>query len=409
MRAILKQTSWLFLAQALSRIIGFFYTIFLARNLGVSDFGLYAAALAYFSLVSAIADFGFNRFLIREIARDRKNLPELLCNIGILRLILGAVIFALFAIGLYVLDPDKLRVSLVLLAIIAVLPQGISQTVDAIFIAIQKMEYSSLGLVILTLVTTIFGVWLINTGFGPAGAVVALVIGQVIYLLCLTLLLKMQHLTTLTQVKLPILKQVIWGSLPYGVLGILGLLYFRIDTLLLSYLRGNFEVGVYALSYRFLETVVLIPSTFSVALFPVMAKLPSANADQIKKLFFQSIKMMAILGLLVMLGYILILPPVIELFLPSYQSSIVVIKILSLAIPFIFLHVSAAQVVLAKEMYLRSLIVVSFLPLTLNVLLNLLFIPQYGYLAASWITVISDVFSFLILFIFIHKYYFKNA
>ena len=39
------------------------------------------------------------------------------------------------------------------------------------------------------------------------------------------------------------------GSLPYGLLGILGLLYFRIDTILLSYLRGNFETEIAAGTY----------------------------------------------------------------------------------------------------------------------------------------------------------------
>ena len=71
MKEILKQSSWLIGAQILSRIIGFFYTIFLARNLGVSDYGLFSVGLAYFSIISSFSDFGFNRYLIKE-ASERK-------------------------------------------------------------------------------------------------------------------------------------------------------------------------------------------------------------------------------------------------------------------------------------------------------------------------------------------------
>lgn len=386
------------MAQALSRIIGFFYTIFLAKNLGVSDFGLYSAALAYFSLVSSMADFGFNRFLTREIARDRKNLPELLCNIGLLRLTLGSVIFALFAVGLYLLDPDKWRVSLVLLAVLAVLPQTISLTLDAIFIALQKLQYSSVALLLLSLATAIFGILLIVAGFGVRGAVIALILGQLIYLTVLTFLLKVQRVRVLSKITTRILKQAILGSFPYGLLGILGLLYFRIDLLLLTYLRGNFEAGIYGVAYRFFEAVVFIPSALASALFPVLAKLHTKNLDQIRKLYFKSLKILFALSIAVVLVYIIVLPSIIRAFLPNYLPSIEAIKILSIAIPFMFCHFPGVQVLLSTDKFFKSVIFLALFMLSLNIILNLIFIPQYGFIAASWVTVVSEALSFLIFF-----------
>ncbi len=185
MRSILKQTSWLFFAQTGTRIISFFYIIYLARTLGVSDFGLYTVSLAYFSILSSVADFGLNRFLIREVAIDKSKAPELLWNIIMLRLTLTSTFFALFSIILYFLDPDKMRVSLILLAAIAILPQGIAFTFDAIFVAIQKLQFSAAALFISGLSTTLVGLYLVGAGFGPLGAVNALVIGQVVYVIVL--------------------------------------------------------------------------------------------------------------------------------------------------------------------------------------------------------------------------------
>src|SRR3989344_7464324 len=110
MRNILKQTSWLFLAQSLTRVVSFFYVIFLAGSLGVENFGQFSVALAYFSIISSIADLGFNRFLIREVAKDKSKVPHLLWNILMLRLTLTSVLFAIFAMILYSVDPDKMRI-----------------------------------------------------------------------------------------------------------------------------------------------------------------------------------------------------------------------------------------------------------------------------------------------------------
>ncbi|MDP3732981.1 MAG: oligosaccharide flippase family protein, partial [Candidatus Daviesbacteria bacterium] len=157
MKSILQQTSWLFGAQALGRIIGFFYTIYLARSLGVEDFGLYSAALAYYSLFAALADFGFSRFLVREITRGSLKIAEVFSNITILRLTITSCLFAVFSLFLYIFDPDKFRVSLTLLTVLTVLPLSITQTVDSIFIAMQKMKLSAISLVALNIATIITG------------------------------------------------------------------------------------------------------------------------------------------------------------------------------------------------------------------------------------------------------------
>lgn len=409
MRSILKQTSWLFLAQSITRVIGLFYTIFLARTLGVEEFGLYVLALAYFSLVSSVSDFGFNRFLIRELAKDKLKLPELVCNIAMLRLTLAAILFAIFAYGLYLFDPDKLRVSLTLLAVLAILPQSAAITIDAVFVAFRKLQFSALALLISSLTTVLLGSILVYFGLGAFGAVNAIIFGQLAYVLALAIFLWRQGVLNLSSVKFATLKQVTLGSLPYGLLGILGLLYFRIDTLLLSYLRGNFEVGLYGAAYRFLEAVVFIPTALGIALFPVMAKLHTLHVSQIKSLYVRSMKIMGFISIILAFVYITILPIIIKEFLPKFLPSIDAVRILALAIPFMFLHVPASSVVLSSEKYLKPIIFLSLIPLSFNILMNLIFIPHYGFIAASWITVASDILSFLLIFTFIQRYILIHA
>lgn len=399
------QTSWFFITQFIGKAISFFYILFLARSLTVEDFGLFTTALAYFSIVSVVSEFGLNRYLIREVVSNHLSIPNLLCNISILRLSVTSLLFGILALVLSFTDPDKLRVNLVLLSILAILPQSVAQILDAIFVASSKMHFSAAALLFMNIVTVIFGVWLVEMNFGSFGAISGLILGQVCYFAFLLIVFKMQKFSFLSVVTFSSLRKVIKESAPYGFLGIIGLLYFRVDTILLSYLRGNFDTGIYGAAYKFLEAVTFIPSIVAAGLFPIFAKLQNTNISQLKKIYYLSIKAMSLVSFLVVLFYLIFLPIIITNFLPSYVLAIPVVTILTLSIPFMFIHAPAVLILLSTDKYLNSVIKLSLLILLFNIILNLLFIPKYGYFAAAWITLISEVLSFLLFFKMVRKHY----
>lgn len=408
MHSILRQGSWIISAQVLTRAISFFYIIYLAKTLGVSDFGLYTVALAYFSIISGIADFGFNRFLIREVAKDRSKVFELLWNVVILRLTLTTILFAIFSLVLYFLDPDKMRVSLILLVTLAIVPQSVALSFDAIFVAIQKLQFSAVALFSSSLSTAMVGLFLVQSGFGPIGAVNALIIGQAIYFLILAILLQKHMSLSPSPFSPPIIKKIILGSLPYGVLGIIGLVSFRVDTLILVYFRGNFETGIYSAAYKFLDAVVFIPTAFATASFPVLVKSLIDNLPHVRKIYFKSIKMMFLVGLIVMLIYIFVMPEIMKFLLPNYLSSVDILKILSLSIPLIFIHIPSGQVLLSTDKYLKHLLIIYIVLFSINLLLYFTFIPAFGALGAAWVTVGSEMLTFLTFYLYLSLKVFKE-
>jgi O-antigen/teichoic acid export membrane protein len=407
MRSIFKQSSWLMMAQGLARVIGFFYTIYLARNLEIEEFGIIATALAYFSIFSVLADFGFNRYLIKEVSQDHLKAPKLLFNVTIIRLALTTILFGIFSFVLYIFDSDSMRRSVILLAMLAVLPQAIAFSMDSIFVAFRKLEFSSISLVILSLSTTILGIYLVNFGYGPIGVIVASILGQIIYVVSLIIFLRHLKVGIKIDEEVTGMKGILKEALPFGVLGILGLLYFKVDTLMLSYMRGNFETGIYTAAYRFLEAVIIIPSAFASALFPILTKLHTTDLDEVKKVYFKSLKLLFSLSLFIVVGYFLILPIFIKTFLPNYSDTTEILMILTLTIPFMFIHIPAAIVLMSTNMYIRSILVLSVLTLIFNILANLIFIPSYGYWAAAWITVVSEMLSFIVFFLFLKIKVFK--
>lgn len=405
MFSIIKQSIWLLLAQISSRAIGFFYNIFLAKSLQVENFGLYVAALSYFSILSAISEFGINQYLIREVAIDKNRLSHLLASSIILRLTITSVLFALLALFMFAIDPNKLRVAVILIAVLAVIPQSATITFDSIFVALRKLRISAVGLLVLNLSTSLLGFLLVKSGFGILGALWALFIGQIIYVVVLGLIALSYKLRVSFNVSSKALKEIIRGALPYGILGILGILYFKIDSPLLLYLRGAYDAGIYGVAYKFLEAVIFIPSALSAALFPVLAKLAATEPNKVYSTYLKTTKLFLAASLIVVLIYLTILPTVITRFLPQYLPAIGVIQVLTLAVPFFFMITPQAAILLSHKTHLKKMILLSIFNLALNISLNLMLIPKYGYFGAAWVTVISDVIGFVIFFIFIKRYY----
>ncbi len=409
-RFILKSSFWLLLSQVLVKGISFGYNIFLARNLSVEEFGLYSAALAYFSLVAALSDIGITRYLMRELSlhgHDSKKCGTLISTSLLSRVAFSALFFALFTYLLNIYDPDKLRSSLSSLAILAVLPQSVATALDAILIVFKKAKSAAIASFVFNLLIILIGVLFIQMGYGVAGIIVALIIASLLYSLMLVILTATTKIELLGAVGDPSFFIMLKGSLPYGVLAMMGLIYFKVDSLILSYLKGNYDTGIYSAAYRFLEAVVFIPSTIGLVLFPVLAKDANPSPSEIKKLFKQILIYMGLIGSITTVAFIFILPMIIEIALPRYIPSILVMQILSLAIPFMFIHIPLSQILLSSDRYLKQVILASLLPLLFNIVANFMLVPNYGYLAAAWVTVVSDIISLSVLTYLIHRNLFR--
>ena len=399
---IFKNTTYLFTAQALIKGVSFLYTIFLARSLDVENFGIYTVALSYFALVSAIADLGITRFFIREGSKERANLDHLLASVTLLRLAIVAVSFAVLSVIFSLFDPEKTRVSAILVIFLALFPQAVALTFECVFVSMQKFSVTAIGQLVLNVVTVLVGITLINLNYDLFGVITAFIVGQIIYALYMfsgITHLKMHLYNSVTTKKI---KEILKSSLPYGILSVIGIISFRADSIILSYTRGNFETGIYGAAFRFLDAVSFFPAIVATVLFPVVAEMFESNFSGIKKVTSKSIKVMIPLGFLVTLSFVFILPILIRAFLPKYVLAIDSIKVLGLAVPFIFAHMPLGQIILSTDKYLKQSLFMFIGIMLFNIILSLIFIPKYGFIAASWITVFGELLTFSVFWSFLH-------
>lgn len=404
---IFKDTSVLLFAQVFSKAIAFFYTVFLAQTLGVEQFGIYTFAFSIFALISAISEFGISRYLIREIALEPNKAGYIFSQVAAIRVIFVAITYLVFLLLSFFWGLE-IKFIYTLLLLIGAFPQSIALSFDGLFVGLRKIKYSAFGLFFVSLISSLFGWILLEQGYGLVGAVMSVVVAQFIYALSLYVIFAREKLAVILHLNRSLIKNALKGSLIYGLLSILGLLYFRIDTIMLSLLKGDYQTGLYGAAYRFLEAVLFVPAAVNAVIFPIFAKLHAENESEVKKFYYKFLKIMVGMSLLVLVGYLVFLPIIIKAFLPSFIESISSIKILSLSIPFMFAHVPATLLLTSSEKYLRTVLIISIFTLLLNIGGNLILIEKYGFIGASIMTAISEAISFIIFFIFLQIRVFRK-
>lgn len=400
---IFKNSSYLLLSQFLVKIFAFGYAIFLAGNIGPTDFGIYSAALSIFGLMSLFSDLGINRVLTRDIARDESELPKLFSTALFLRTFSAAAAFLILTVFFFITDPSNLRFKLTTIALLSLVPQSIALSIDAILIAVRRVSYSALGFFLFNMFSFIIGSCLIFLGYGVFGAIIAFLYGQLFYAVFLIYLLSKTSKLDFRPFDFKTAKELLIKSWPYGILAAIGFASFRIDTVFLSFMRGGEETGIYSLAYRFLEAATIIPVAFGTVLYPVFSE-HGADIEKTKKLLNNSLIFGVIAGVGVLIGMVLMAPWFLNILLPeSFSGSASALIILSLAIPFIFMHIPMGQLLMSKEGLLKKVLFLYLFIFLTNLSLILMIIPKYGYIGAAWVTVFIEALTFLTFIIYIKR------
>lgn len=251
------------------------------------------------------------------------------------------------------------------------------------------------------MVSFVIGAVLIFLGYGVYGAITAFLAGQLFYCVFLIYLLSSSGKINFKPFDWALAKELLLKSWPYGVLSAIGFASFRIDTVILSYMRGGAETGIYSLAYRFLEAATIIPVAFGTVLYPVFSQ-HSGNLEKTKQLFRNSLLIGGSAGIIVLLGIVIVVPYFLNYFLPeSFSGSSKALMILAIAIPFLFMHIPMSQLLLSKESMLKKILLLYVFVFSINILLMLIIIPVFGYIGAAWVTVIAEASTFLAFLTFI--------
>ncbi|MCF7906415.1 oligosaccharide flippase family protein, partial [Patescibacteria group bacterium] len=145
-KAIAKNSIYLITASIFQKILAFFYFVVLTRNLPTETVGIYTFALSFCFIFAVFIDFGFNSLLIKETARDEKNINKYASYAILFKLFSGILFCLVGATIAYFSNYDPLKLQTVLLGFILVFIDGFTTTFYSILRGKQKIFFESLGL-----------------------------------------------------------------------------------------------------------------------------------------------------------------------------------------------------------------------------------------------------------------------
>jgi O-antigen/teichoic acid export membrane protein len=169
-------------------------------------------------------------------------------------------------------------------------------------------------------------------------------------------------------------------------------LFPGVNVLLLQRLQGDAVVGWYDAARKWVDALNIIPSFFTIAVFPVVARLAVEDREALRMAYRLSVKMLVAVAFPTAILVTLLATPLVGLlsgsaFLPH---GAVALRLMVWSILFGWINSLTNYVLVALDQQARMkwafLAGVSF-----NVVTNLLFVPLYGFQAAAVTTILSEL------------------
>ncbi|MEK7310842.1 MAG: flippase, partial [Chloroflexota bacterium] len=392
----------------MNRAIDLVFAAFMLRILGPGDAGKYYYAGVLIAWFEIWANFGLNTYLTREVSRDRTHANRYLSNTTLLRLSLGAASFPVLALVMLGLSrfgslAGDTALAIVLLAI-GLAPSSVSTGLTALFYAYEKAEYPAAITTLTTLLKVTFGALALLLGYGFVGLAAVTIIVNTITMIVLAVLVVRQFFRPRFEFEPPLQRTMIRESWPLMLNHLLATLFFKVDVALLQPIRGDVEVGWYSTGYKFIEAFNIIPSFFTVALFPVMSRQANEDRPALVRSYTLAVKLLVTTALPLAVVTTFLAPTMIGLlggqeYLP-HGAIALMLMVWSIPVGWINSVTNYVLIALGQQ---RALTRAFIIGLTFNVIANLIFIPIYGYPAAAVITILSEIVEGTPFYITLHR------
>ena len=404
---IAKNTGVLLVSQIASYIIGFFFVMYTARYLGAAGFGILSFALAFTGIFGVFSDLGLSTLTVREVARDKTLASKYLGNITVMKIILVIITFGLIALFINLLGYPEQTIKVVYLVALSVIFGAFSNMFNSIFQAYEKMEYVSVGRILSSALMLAGALFAISQGFSVVGFASIYFIVSAIVLAYSTVICVWKFAKPKMEVDWCFWKRSIKEAWPMGGMAILIMIYFRIDTVMLSLMKGDTAVGLYSAAYRLSETSTVIPSMFMASVFPVLSRYHKDSTSSFTSTYGKSVKYLLYLALPMALTVTLLSRPIVNLVYGSeFSGSVIALQILIWAAAIMYVTMVQGTTIVTADRQMFSFKVCA-VTAVLNVILNLIVIPKYSYIGASATTVATEAFGLFVGIFFLNKWGYK--
>jgi len=386
----LTNTGWMFFDKLLRMAAGLLIGVAVARYLGPDGYGLLSFAGSYVMLFSALALFGLESLVVRELVTHPAERSSILGTAFSIRMLAGIVSVPLCLAALLFIRPDD-RIMLVMVALLS--SALVFQAFDVIDLWFQS-RVATRNVVLVRMVAFSISAAAKLACVLYAGSISAVVVATAIEALLaacgLIVVYKMAGERLLDwRFSATQFRRLVTAALPMMLSGIVLMIYLRIDQVMLGAMAPQQEVGLYAAAVRISEIWYFVPAAIVSSVFPGIVSLKNNSPDAFSLRIQQLYKLMTFMGYVIAISVTLLAPWIIQLlFGASYAPAAPLLAILIWAGLFANITVARNAHLIALDRG-QALLWCTSAGAASNILLNLLLIPPYGATGAAVSTCLS--------------------
>jgi O-antigen/teichoic acid export membrane protein len=389
-RTIALNTGVTAAADVLGKVASLAFYVVMARELGQAGFGAYTFALSLAQLLTVFAGFGIDNLIARTVARDRTTAPGMIADALTVKIAFG-IIGIVAAIGVSLLgdySSDE-RVAVAILSVAAVV-ELVGKIFSATFQGMDDLRPSAAGTVIQRYVTAGAGIALMLAGGGVVVVSAVYLIGALLGAGYVAMRLTSAGVRPRGGASRTRANALVRTSFALGVTVIFNTALFRVDTVMLSFFKGNVAVGYYGAAYRLLESTLFISYGFVAALLPTLSRLSRTSSPTIGEASALGFKVIVTMLLPLAAVFVALAEPIVRLaFGTSFAPAVPAVRLLGGAVALYGVAYLAYYVLVAQHRQ-RVLPIITAAVLAFNVAANLVAIPLWSFRGAAVITSVSE-------------------
>ena len=368
----------------------FLFYIILARILGPEDYGIFAAATALGGILSLFIRFGLSNLITREVAANPQDGPKSTLKFLVLEILNSVPILLLLFPLANALDFKGTGLIICYLVILAEICRSAKLTIRGVFRGLGRFKTETISVSIeRTMVVILAGLVLVLTKN------IILVVATLVLVRILDILSLIYYLSTQTSVWSSINLKSLWESLkmaaPFALAGVLLILYYQIDLVMLKGLAPLEETGYYSVAVRTIEIFFALPRVIFLVSFTKFARCYAQEPDRLPKEIYKSTCLLVVfvLPVLIVTGFgqtFLVEIVYGKAFLASINSLLILIPSLGMKIFGNLVEIFFKST--GKEKILTPLLLSTVI---INIISNAILIPYLGAVGAAIATLISEV------------------
>ena len=402
-KSIYRNLLFLSSGEIVSKILQFILMVYAARFLDQASFGKFSFALSLSFIAIITADLGINQLLIREIARDKKNANKYFINAFVVKLIFALITYVFIILLLNGLNYPKETRYVVYLIWIFTIISTFTDLFYSVFRAFERMFYDSLIKTLRMIILTSAGLYVLFKGYGVLTFSFVFIVVEALMVSIACIIAQKSFIKIKLDLSYKFMKGIVKTAFPLGIAFFFSSIYFYIDSVMLSKMKGDVEVAIYSVAYNLALAILFIPAVYTNAIYPVMSRYYKTSKENLIFLYKKSFKYLYIIGLPISAGlYFLANRIIIFFYGKEYLSSVIALQIISWFLFIKFLNYLMAYVLSSVDQQ-NSRMIGQGLTAVFNVALNLILIPRIGFKGAAYATFLTEIFLFVLYYWYVSK------